>query len=762
MSVRSLSTLRVICALLIIVCFGCDGSSPEAKKAKHRERATSYVEKGQYQEAIIEYRNAAQTDPKDADAHYQLALLYLKIGGLTNLRTAFAEMKRSVELDNTNRDAQLKLGELYLRGNEPAKAREQAEIVLVSAPQNTEGLILRGRSLINEKRYQEGIAELKKAIELDPKIMGAYIELARAYMFSGNPEAADSALKQGLAIDPQSVEILMALGDLRTSTGKLDQAEAAYKQALDIAPQKENLYLKLAAFYQHTNKSAEGEATLQKLITLIPKDEKPHIHLGDFYLWTGQPDKTLASYQRAMDVNPASLTARDKIISHFLDTGKTGEAEPRVKAILEKNGKDLMGRFFDARLRLAKRNTDEAIAILQGIVKDEPQFAGAHYFLGVAFLQKRQTSQARGAFVEAVKLNPNFPEARTALASLYLAEGSADLALEQSHAAAQLNPRNVQAAIISGDAYLIKGDLAKSRQVFEAIAQALPKEAIGPYRLGLIARAEKNDPKAIIYFEEALTRKPNAIEPMTQLAMMKIAQGKTQDARERVTRQLEAAPNNPLLYNLLGQLWQQSKDFGQAEQAFKKAIELDNSLFSAYMNLGQTYYQIGKVDQAAQEYESVLARDPNSIQSHMMLGIMCSARNEHAKAQAHYEAIMKLNSKFAPAANNLAWILVEQGGNLDVALSYAQVAREGLPDDPHVADTIGWLYYKKNAFLLAVSLLKEAVEKLPNEAVVHFHYGMTQYRGGDKTGAKKSLQTALKLNPSFSGSDEAKKTLEGL
>jgi len=64
-----------------------------------------------------------------------------------------------VELDKTNRDAQLKLGALYLLANEPAKARKQADIVLVSAPQNTEGLILKGQSLINEKHYAEAMVE---------------------------------------------------------------------------------------------------------------------------------------------------------------------------------------------------------------------------------------------------------------------------------------------------------------------------------------------------------------------------------------------------------------------------------------------------------------------------------------------------------------------------------------------------------------------------------------------------------------------------
>jgi len=78
----------------------------------------------------------------------------------------------------------------------------------------------------------------------------------------------------------------------------------------------------------------------------------------------------------------------------------------------------------------------------------------------------------------------------------------------------------------------------------------------------------------LAYFEDALSKKPTAIEPLAQIAMIKIAQGKSSEARERVSKQLDASPNNPLLYNLLGQLWIQAKDTGQAETAFKKAIEL--------------------------------------------------------------------------------------------------------------------------------------------------------------------------------------------
>lgn len=753
---------RILCAFVTLVCLGCDWSSPETKAAKHRERAANYFEQGQYSEALIEYKNVAQIAPNDADAHYHLALIYLKLGGMLNLQAAVPELLKTLEFDKTNLDAQLKLGELYLLGNQPGKAREQADLVLVSTPLSTNGLILRGRSLVNEQRYQEGITELKKAIELAPDNMRAYIELARAHVLSKNHDAADAVLKQALTGNPQSLEILVAIGDLRAATGKPDEAEAMYTQALNNAPQDDNLYLKLASFYQRGNKLVEAEVTLQKLATRNPQDEKPQIYLGDFFSWTHQPDKALTSYRRATDVNPDSQLARDKVIGYYLDHGKTTEAESRIKVVLEKNGRDLMGRFFDGRLHLLKKKPDEAMSLLQEVVKDDPQFAGAHYFLGIAFMQKRQSSQARGAFAEAVKLNPGFSEARTALAERHLAEGSIDLALEQAQTALQINPRNIQAAIIAGDAYLRKGDLVKSRQIFTAITQALPKEPIGPYRLGLVARAEQNETTALGYFEDALNKKPAAIEPVAQIVAIRTVQGKMNEARERVTKQLGAVPNSPLLYDLLGTLWVQAKDLEQAKQAFKKAIELDNSMLSAYLNLAQTYYQGGKVEEAIQEYERVIAKEPRSTQALMMLGVIHESKQEHEKARARYEEILRFNPQFAPAANNLAWILVEHGGNLDVALGLAQTAREQQPDDARVADTLGWIYYKKNAFLLAASFLKEAADKLPNEAFVSFHYGMAQAKNNSAAEAKKALQNALKLSASFSGAAEARKMLEGL
>jgi Flp pilus assembly protein TadD len=103
--------------------------------------------------------------------------------------------------------------------------------------------------------------------------------------------------------------------------------------------------------------------------------------------------------------------------------------------------------------------------------------------------------------------------------------------------------------------------------------------------------------------------------------------------------------------------------------------------------------------------------------------------------------------------------LSEHGGNIDLALTYAQTARGQRRDDPGIADILGWIYYKRNDYLKAATLLREAAEKLPESPIVQYHFGMAQRKNGDVAGARMSLGASLKLSQTYPGADEARKTL---
>jgi Flp pilus assembly protein TadD len=116
----------------------------------------------------------------------------------------------------------------------------------------------------------------------------------------------------------------------------------------------------------------------------------------------------------------------------------------------------------------------------------------------------------------------------------------------------------------------------------------------------------------------------------------------------------------------------------------------------------------------------------------------------------------------SPVANDLAYFLSETDGDKERALQLAQVAKEAAPDEPHISDTLGWILYQRGIHARAVALLQEAASKLTDNAVVRYHLGMAQLAAGNKEAAKRELQQALKLQPTFPGAEEARKALSHL
>jgi tetratricopeptide (TPR) repeat protein len=146
----------------------------------------------------------------------------------------------------------------------------------------------------------------------------------------------------------------------------------------------------------------------------------------------------------------------------------------------------------------------------------------------------------------------------------------------------------------------------------------------------------------------------------------------------------------------------------------------------------------------------------------MLLASIYEQKNDYGKAQSLYNEILTRSPRFAPAANNLAFLILRQGGNIDVALSYAQIAREELPNDPYVADTIGWIYYQKNVFKRATSLLQEASDKLASHPMIQYHLGMALLKSGDKANARKKLEAALVIDNAFPEAGNAKAALASI
>ena len=100
------SLATALMAILLVLATGCKGN-PEKAKKKYLESGLSYMDKKQYDAAVIQFKKAIQVDPRFADAHYQLGLTYLRQG---HAKEGYSELRKASELDPKNLKARLEQG----------------------------------------------------------------------------------------------------------------------------------------------------------------------------------------------------------------------------------------------------------------------------------------------------------------------------------------------------------------------------------------------------------------------------------------------------------------------------------------------------------------------------------------------------------------------------------------------------------------------------------------------------------------------------
>jgi Flp pilus assembly protein TadD len=92
-------------------------------------------------------------------------------------------------------------------------------------------------------------------------------------------------------------------------------------------------------------------------------------------------------------------------------------------------------------------------------------------------------------------------------------------------------------------------------------------------------------------------------------------------------------------------------------------------------------------------------------------------------------------------------------------LGLAQTAQRAMPGSPRVADTLGWAYYQKGIYGLAIDVLEGAAKKAPQNATLQYHLGLAYEATHDRAQARLHLERALQLDPSLPQAARIRKTL---
>jgi tetratricopeptide (TPR) repeat protein len=759
---RSVSIRLLLLASLVAALFTGCSRDPNVRKQKYLESGNRFRDKGKYREAAIQYSNAVQLDPRFGEAHYQLAEVYLK---LHDYNRAFAELSRTVELEADNYPAQVDLANLLVAGHNLKDAETHLDILREKQPNSPDTHEAWANFYSAQDKVGAAMQEMQKGIAADPTRSESYLNLALFQLRANMFDQAEANFKKAADLGPKVMNTQLALGGFYQARNRLPEAEQQFKHAIDVDPKDPAPRAAYVRLLMAEGKKAETEAFLKQTKSDIPDNSEGYRMLGDFYFASGDLDKATAEYGSLYSDHSKDPQVKKNYIQLLILKDRLDEATKLTNEILKANPHDVDGLVYRAQIQLRHNDDGGAIDSLQEALKNDPDNGVAHYQLGVAFNMQHNDARAESEWREAVRVRPDLTEAWRALATLQLRRNDLGGLTETAR-------QIIANAPYSPDGYIMRALAEMNRQRYSDAVDDLgkaqnlaPKNPVPDVQMGNLHFLQKQFADAIKSYQQALDKDPTSTDGLQGIMNIYLAQKQPDQAIAAANAQIAKSPKTSGFYDLLGTaLFQNKKDLPGAETAFRKAVDLDKNNSDALLKLGQVQAAEGSVDNALATYQKSIKDNPGEIAFYILAGEMYESQKKWDDAKTMYQKALAIQSDNPLASNNLAYVILQQGGNVDVAMAMAQTARRGMPDSPNAADTLGWAYYQKGIYGSAIDMFQESLrlnEKHGgnDDATVHYHLGLAYEKANQPVPARQQLERALKINPSFS---DARKALSEL
>jgi Tfp pilus assembly protein PilF len=740
----------VVCASAALVAgffmAGCS-RSPQAREAQFLKHGKELRASKDFSRAMLEFRNAAQAMPKDAEPHYQIGLTFLT---MRDNRYAMVAFRKAAALDPQHPGARLKMAEIEATSRNPVllgAAMSQLQSIVASSPDNLEAV---NALAVTEWRsgQTDGATELlEQTLQKFPANLRAAISLERIKLEQKNSNGAEVVLQNAAAGSPQSSLAVLALGQLYVVLNQPAKAEAAFRKSLQLDPKSGAALLGIAALQLAANQSDQAEQSLRQLAS-FPDAKYTPVH-AIFLFQSGKRDAALAEFEKIVKGNPDDRTARARLLQAYLEMNKLPQAEALLQAVLEKNPKDTDALLQQSKLDLRSGKIQEAQRDLNQVLHFAPNSIAAHLALAPVYRAQGMVKSERQELTEALRLNPALAESRLKLADNYLTGNEPATALRLLEEAPGQVKNTVLWNVARNRALLA---LRKTQELRAALNQILPHIRLPELVLqdALLKLMEHDYAGARAAAEEVLQQNSQDGTAARVIADSYFAQKQPDKAVARLAQIVAAHPESATLQDLMGEWYLRTGNAVAARKAWMAAKTADARFFRADLALAELDRRENHVDQARQRLLSVVQATPSDVPALMALARIDEYSGNVSEAVATYRTVLGIDAHNLYALNNLAWHLIVQ--NPEEGLKLAQQAAEIAPDDANVEDTLGWVFYRKGIYNTANRYLKDAFSKEPTPRR-EFHLAMCYVKSGDKNLGASMLQSALRKDPTLTNTE---------
>lgn len=707
--------------LAIVLALTGAGCSKKSKQASIQARADGYFKSGEYDKAKIEYMNLLRSDNQNATAFQQLGLIWYEQGSPLQ---AFPFLLKSRDLAPGNVDVRTKLAYAFIAVGQWAEARKEALAILEKSPGYDDAVILLAETVQTKEELEETAKRLEE-IKKERETAAVHLAFAILATRRGEPAAAEAEVQKAIAVDPKSIPAHLAMANIWLGKKDMTRAGESLKAAYELAPPRSAARLRYVEFRLTVGPLEEARTILKEMTQKTPD-----------YLTAWRLLAQIAFAEKKYD---ESLALLDNLFN--------------------RDGSNLEARILQSEIFLLKGEVAKAIEALERLRKSWARSPVVMYQLGRAYFRGGNLAQAGVILEEAVKASPAYADAVVLRGEVNLLTGGAKEAMTAMQDLLNRRPGLPEAEFVLARAYRLLGRPADAAAIFDGQAKSDPKNTLAQLRLGTVLREMGKLPEARAVLDKAQELEPDNLLVTYQLIELELAAKDFDSAHRRVDAHLKKTPESAGAHFLSGRIFAAQRDWDRAEAALKKAIELDANVPFGYETLIETYLAAGRLPEAVKGLEATLAKKPDDERTVLMIAMLHEKMNALPKARESYEKLLAIKPDFVPGLNNSAVFYTERMPDLEKAHELARKARTLDPNNPAVADTLGWLLYKRGDYQQALALLVESAGKLPENPEIQFHLGMANYMMGQTEAARAALQVAMKSTAEFPGKEEAARRL---
>jgi putative PEP-CTERM system TPR-repeat lipoprotein len=743
--------------MVIMLCAGaCSNTSPEVRKQRALDRAKHHMTAKDYARAVLEFKNAAQADPRDAEVHYQMGLAYLET---KDLRSAVKSFQRATELNPKHPGAQIKLAELYSAARDRESLKDAAtrmETLLSSSPDNADALSTLAYTELRLGDFQHAEEHLAKAVENAPANLKAAIALAQLRIGQKKFSEAELALKRATAQQPPLATPHIILGEFYVQLKRLEDARPQFVRALEIDKDNAVALLDLGNLQLKTGAVADAAETFKRL-SLVDKQYKSTYAI--FLIRTGNRDRGIEELRQLNIQDPDDRDLRRQLITAYRMAGRSADIDSMLTTALKKNPKDTDALLHRARIDLASRKYTDAQNAVNRVIGFEPNSSQAHYLLATIHGHLHNTSLQRQELTAAIRLSPGFLAPRLELAQLLIGDKAASAALTLLNETPDWQRANVDVIAQRNRALFVIGDKKEMEKgVNQGLAISRTAELL--VQNALLKFDQRNFAAARLSIDEVLRTYPEETRALTLLVQIGKAESNPASGIRRIQQHVAAHPKSARLQHYLGVTLERSGALADAKAAFEAARISDPSFWLASTSLAELYIKENRLNEARSLVAPLVSDAVANVQARRLLAAIEEKSGNRLAAVQQYRSISESRPDDPMALNNLAYALAEYSNSPDEALKIAQRAKEMAPDNAAVDDTLGWVLYKKGLYKNAVQHLENSVKKQPS-AQRHVHLALAYAKQGDSERGFEQLAAAMKLNPALPEITEAQRIFAG-